>query len=347
MTSLSAMECLASPQAACVASPNVFVPFAMLVLLVVAGFMAWQRDVTAFRRARRRAALAAAFVLVPALLAIGGFFVFDPDAVYGTETSAASQTGWVAAVSLAGAGAALALGVLAMALGGRIAKWMNFEAGGRAKSRRATGLIIAIDGPAASGKGTLAKRIAQHFSLPCLDTGLLYRAVARDVIEAGHHLTDTAAAVAAAKGLNAATLDDPALRGPVAGDAASIVARIAEVRAALLDYQRRFAAQPGGAVLDGRDIGTVVCPNARIKIYVTATAEERARRRHIEHTERGETIDYDVVLSDIRRRDARDSGRDIAPMAPATDALRLDTTTLNANEAFRAALALIETALKR
>ncbi|MGQ0455438.1 MAG: (d)CMP kinase [Hyphomicrobium sp.] len=208
-------------------------------------------------------------------------------------------------------------------------------------------LVIAIDGPAASGKGTLAKRIADHYRLPCLDTGLLYRAVARDVAARGAALEDAEAAVAAARALDASTLDDPKLRGPAAGDAASIVARIAPVRAALLDYQRAFAAKLGGAVLDGRDIGTVVCPNADIKIFVTATAEERARRRHLEHRARGDDISYDTVLADIRRRDARDTSRDIAPLEAAADALRLDTTDLDADQALKAALAMIEARAKR
>ncbi|MEQ1651334.1 MAG: (d)CMP kinase [Hyphomicrobium sp.] len=204
------------------------------------------------------------------------------------------------------------------------------------------GLIIAIDGPAASGKGTLAKRIASHLCLPVLDTGLLYRAVARDVVAGGAMLDDAKAAVAAAWSLNAATLDDANLRGPAAGDAASIVAKMPRVRLALLDYQRDFANQPGGAVLDGRDIGTVICPDADIKIFVTATPEERARRRHLEHQARGEPITYDVVLADIRRRDERDSGRDVAPLEAASDAITLDTTTLDADAAFAAALQVIE-----
>ena len=202
-------------------------------------------------------------------------------------------------------------------------------------------MIIAIDGPAASGKGTLAKRIGQHFGLPVLDTGLLYRAVARDVLKSGKPLDDAYAAVAAAWQLDPATLDDPKLRGPAAGDAASIVAKMPKVRSALLDYQRDFARQPGGAVLDGRDIGTVICPDAEIKIYVIATAEERARRRHLEHKGRGEDMTYDVILADIRRRDERDSGRDVAPLEAAHDAVTLDTTHLNADSAFAAALAVI------
>lgn len=202
-------------------------------------------------------------------------------------------------------------------------------------------MIIAIDGPAASGKGTLAKRIAQQFGLPCLDTGLLYRAVARDVVAKGGTLDDAAAAVAAAWCLDPETLDDPHLRGPAAGDAASLVAKMPRVRLALLDYQREFAGSPGGAVLDGRDIGTVICPDADIKIFVTATPEERARRRHLEHQGRGEAISFDSILADIVRRDARDSGRDIAPLEAAVDAVTLDTTHLNADAAFAAALDII------
>lgn len=206
-------------------------------------------------------------------------------------------------------------------------------------------LIIAIDGPAASGKGTLARRIAAHFGLPWLDTGLLYRAVARDVLANGGVLEDVVAAEAAARSVVAETLGDPGLRGPRAGDAASIVAKIPEVRAALLDYQRAFAGQESGAVLDGRDIGTVVCPGAHVKIFVTASDEARARRRFLEHLGRGEDISYDELLTDIRRRDARDSGRSAAPMLAARDALHLDTTELDADQAFDAVLTLIRTKL--
>jgi CMP/dCMP kinase len=203
-------------------------------------------------------------------------------------------------------------------------------------------LIIAIDGPAASGKGTLAKRIAIHFGLPWLDTGLLYRAVARDVLGRGGALEDVASAEAAARAVAAETLADPALRGPRAGEAASLVAKIPEVRAALLDYQRAFAEQAGGAVLDGRDIGTVVCPLAHVKIFVTASDEARAKRRFLEHKNRGEHVTYEDLLADIRLRDARDSSRSAAPMLAARDALHLDTTELDADQAFDAALRLIE-----
>jgi CMP/dCMP kinase len=206
-------------------------------------------------------------------------------------------------------------------------------------------LIIAIDGPAASGKGTLARRIAGHFGLAWLDTGLLYRAVARDVLANGGNLDDVMAAEAAARSVVAQSLADPALRGPRAGDAASMVAKIPEVRAALLDYQRAFALQDRGAVLDGRDIGTVVCPSARVKIFVTASDEARALRRFLEHQMRGEAVTYDDLLTDIRRRDARDSSRAAAPMLAASDALHLDTTQLDPDQAFDAAMKLIETRL--
>jgi cytidylate kinase len=202
-------------------------------------------------------------------------------------------------------------------------------------------IIIAIDGPAASGKGTLAKRIAQHFGFHCLDTGLLYRAVARDVCKQAFRLDDRWAAVAAARGLDVATLDDLGLRGGAAGDKASIVAKIPEVRAALLDYQRAFARRKPGAVVDGRDIGTVVCPDAEVKIFVTATPEVRAKRRLLELEARGEPATYDGVLAVIRDRDARDAGRASAPMRPADDAILLDTTDLDIEAAFDAAVGSI------
>jgi CMP/dCMP kinase len=203
-------------------------------------------------------------------------------------------------------------------------------------------MIIAIDGPAASGKGTLAKRVGEHFSLPVLDTGLLYRAVARDLAVRGFKLDDARAAVAIARSLDTAHLDDPALRGAKAGDAASVIARLPEVRQALLAFQRAFAAQQPGAVLDGRDIGTVICPGAHVKIFVTATPEVRARRRFTEIEARGEPVTYDQVLADIIARDARDQGRDVAPMVRAPDAHLLDTTALGIDDVFRAAVAMIK-----
>lgn len=203
-------------------------------------------------------------------------------------------------------------------------------------------MIIAIDGPAASGKGTLAKRIADALGFHCLDTGLLYRAAARDVLAHGFKLEDTWAATAVAKALDPATFDDPALRGAAAGDRASVVAKIPEVRAALLAFQRAFALRPPGAVLDGRDIGTVVCPDAPIKIFVTATPEERARRRFLELQSKGEAVGYETVLTDIRARDARDMGRSTAPLALARDATVLDTTVLDADAAFQRAMAIVQ-----
>lgn len=206
--------------------------------------------------------------------------------------------------------------------------------------------VIAIDGPAASGKGTVAKKLAEHLGLPYLDTGLLYRAVARDVEARGGQLEDIAASVVAAQSIDAQTLCDPALRGPLAGDKASIIAKIPAVRAALLEYQRNFAQSgAGGAVLDGRDIGTVVCPDAHIKIFVTASDEARAQRRYLEHQGRGEHIAYEVVLEDLRRRDARDRDRSVAPLEAASDALHLDTTKLDADAAFAAVLELVATRL--
>jgi CMP/dCMP kinase len=202
-------------------------------------------------------------------------------------------------------------------------------------------MIIAIDGPAASGKGTLAKRIAAHLGLAHLDTGLLYRAVARDVRAKGGALDDPETAAAAARALDPGTLDDPGLRAAGLGEAASIVAGIAPVRAALLQFQRDFARRPPGAVLDGRDIGTVVCPHADIKIYVTAAPEVRARRRHVEKAGRGETATYEDVLEDIRRRDQRDASRNAAPMQQAPDAFLLDTTNLDIEAAFNTAVGVI------
>jgi cytidylate kinase len=207
--------------------------------------------------------------------------------------------------------------------------------------------LIAIDGPAASGKGTLAKLIAASWGLPCLDTGLLYRAVARDVGVRGYRLTDAWAALAAARSLDPATLDDPGLRSAGTGEAASIVASMPQVRAALLAYQRAFASQPGGAVLDGRDIGTVVCPQADAKIYVTARPQVRAWRRFVERQAQLEPVTFDAVLADIERRDARDAGRESAPMRPAPDADLLETSDLDIEAAFEAAVGLIKRKIGR
>jgi CMP/dCMP kinase len=203
-------------------------------------------------------------------------------------------------------------------------------------------MIIAIDGPAASGKGTLARRLAEHFGLPYLDTGLLYRAVARDVALAGSPLEDPAAAAAAAKALDPKSLDDADLRGAGAGDRASVVAKIPEVRAALLEMQRSFAHTPPGAVLDGRDIATVVCPDADVKIFVTASPEVRARRRFLELEDRGENVSFEEILAGVVARDARDMGRSDAPMKQAPDASLLDTSDLSIESAFDAAVGLIK-----
>ncbi len=203
-------------------------------------------------------------------------------------------------------------------------------------------MIIAIDGTAAAGKSTIARRIAQHYSLPHLDTGSLYRAVARDVIAAGHALTDVKAAAGAARRLDPATLPDPNLRLKGNGEAASIVAAFPEVRAELLAFQRSFAANPGGAVIEGRDIGTVVCPDAEAKIFVTASPHARARRRYIELKGYGVETTEAAVLAEIVERDRRDRERPVSPLRPAEDALLLDTTELDIEKAFAAALELID-----
>jgi len=205
-------------------------------------------------------------------------------------------------------------------------------------------MIIAIDGPAASGKGTLGKKLAAHYSLRHLDTGLIYRAVGKALLDTSCRTDDAAAAVAAAKALDPASFDEAALKAPAVGEAASVVSTIPEVRAALIAFQRDFAAQPPGAVLDGRDIGTVICPGADVKIYVTATAEARARRRAIEYRAQGRDIDATAVLADILKRDERDSRRAIAPLRQAPDAHLLDTTHLDIDAAIRAAIDIVEAA---
>ncbi len=205
-------------------------------------------------------------------------------------------------------------------------------------------MIIAIDGPAASGKGTLGKKLAQHFGLRHLDTGLLYRTVARALIDAGEKLDDRDAAVAAARAIDPARLNEGRLKARGMAEAASIVSAIPEVRAALVDLQRSFAAAPPGAVLDGRDIGTVICPDADVKIFVDAAPEVRAGRRAVELRRKGENVDEAAILADIVRRDARDRGRAVAPLAPAADAHLLDTTHLDIDAAFRAAVAIVEAA---
>jgi CMP/dCMP kinase len=202
-------------------------------------------------------------------------------------------------------------------------------------------MIIAIDGPAASGKGTLARRLAAHFGLPHLDTGLLYRATALSLRDSGKGTHDVEAAIEAARALALTDFDEPRLRSRTLGEAASLVAAIPAVRTALLETQRRFAGRAQGAVLDGRDIGTVVCPDADVKIFVTASPETRAGRRARELWERGETVSYEAILDDILRRDARDTGRNAAPLKAAVDAAILDTTDLGVNDAFQAALEIV------
>lgn len=203
-------------------------------------------------------------------------------------------------------------------------------------------MIIAIDGPAASGKGTLARRLAAHFGYHHLDTGLLYRGVAASLLDAGVPLTDSSAAEEAARLLEADRLDAERLRTAALSEAASVVAAYPAVRQALLELQRQFARRLPGAVLDGRDIGSVVCPEASRKLFITATAEERARRRALELQGRGEAVRYETVLADIRRRDERDSGRAAAPLVKADDAILLDTTNLDIEAALRAAIETIE-----
>lgn len=200
--------------------------------------------------------------------------------------------------------------------------------------------VIAIDGTAASGKGTMAKRLAAHLDYAYLDTGLLYRRVALTLLEKKILPTDTEAAVQAARELDPATLGDPALRGADAGRDSSVVAAIPEVRKALHDFQREFPAKSGkrGAILDGRDIGTVIFPEAPIKFFVDAKIEVRAERRHKELAGRGEALPYEKVLEDMKIRDARDSGRDFRPMKIAEEAIIIDTTSMGPDAVFEEAL---------
>lgn len=211
-----------------------------------------------------------------------------------------------------------------------------------------TRFVIAVDGPAASGKGSLATRLGAHYGLPVLDTGLLYRAVGMGVLDRGGSPDDAAEAEAVARALDASHLSDTGrLTSREAGEAASRAAGHPGVRAALLDFQRAFANQPGGAVLDGRDIGTVIAPDAPAKLFVTATPEMRARRRWLQLTTRGETIAFEDMLADILRRDERDAGRGAAPMRQAADAVLLDTTEMDIEAAFDAARRIVEAARAR
>ncbi len=202
-------------------------------------------------------------------------------------------------------------------------------------------MIIAIDGPAAAGKGTLARLIADHFEYHYLDTGSLYRGVGLAVLKSGGDPANETDALKSAKNLKLEDLADCDLRTATAGQTASIVAQIPAVRAEILQFQRRFAQQQPGAVLDGRDIGTVVCPDADVKLFVTASDEERARRRFAELVARKEPCDFDKVLADLQERDKRDRERPIAPLKPAADAHLLDTSKLDIDAAFRAAIDII------
>ena len=208
-------------------------------------------------------------------------------------------------------------------------------------------MIIAIDGPAASGKGTIGKRLAAHYGLRHLDTGLLYRAVAKAVLDSGAKPDDMQAAIAAAKALDPSRFDEAALKSAAVGEAASYVSAIPEVRAALVAYQRSFASSAPGAVLDGRDIGTVICPDADVKIFVTAAPEVRAKRRAAEYRAAGKQGDEATVLADIRKRDERDSLRSTSPLKQADDAVLLDTTNLDVEGSVAAAIAIVERAKKR
>jgi cytidylate kinase len=203
-------------------------------------------------------------------------------------------------------------------------------------------LLIAVDGPAASGKGTIARALATYFGLPHMDTGLLYRAVALSLFRFGGDVSSEFEAVRACHEIDKIDPSDDELRSEVVGSIASRVSAYAGVRAALLDKQRSFAAQPGGAVLDGRDIGTVVAPDATVKFYVTASAEVRARRRLAELEARGIPTHFDEVLRDIQTRDQRDSGRDAAPLAMADDAILLDTSGLDVDQAINEAIRLVD-----
>jgi cytidylate kinase len=203
-------------------------------------------------------------------------------------------------------------------------------------------MIIAIDGPAASGKGTLGKRLARHYGYRHLDTGIIYRAVAKALLDAGADLGDEVFAVAAALELDPEKFGDPVLKTQAVGEAASVVSAIPRVRQALVNFQRRFAENPPGAVLDGRDIGTVICPYADVKIFVVADAKVRARRRTLEARARGEDADEAAVLADILRRDERDLNRAVAPLKAAADAYLLDNSDLDIEGGVRAAIDIVE-----
>ena len=206
-------------------------------------------------------------------------------------------------------------------------------------------MIIAIDGPAASGKGTLGKLLARHYGYRHLDTGVIYRAVAKALLDHGFDLTDEARAVAAAMALDPEDFGNPELKTHRIGEAASVVSAIPAVRDALVNFQRQFAVDPPGAVLDGRDIGTVICPHADVKIFVVADPQVRAQRRTLEARARGEAADEAAVLADILKRDERDRNRAAAPLKAAADARILDNSNLDVEASVRAAIAIVETVL--
>lgn len=208
-------------------------------------------------------------------------------------------------------------------------------------------MVIAVDGPAAAGKGTLSRRLAEHYGLNHLDTGLTYRATAKTLLDRDLPLDDEDLAAETARGLDLSNLDRSVLSAHEIGEAASKVAVMPKVRRALVEAQRGFAAAAPGAVLDGRDIGTVVCPDALIKFYVTASPEVRARRRYDEITCNGGTADLASILADIEKRDARDTERADSPLRPAADAHLLDTTEMGIEAAFAAARHLVDAALER
>ena len=203
-------------------------------------------------------------------------------------------------------------------------------------------MIIAIDGPAASGKGTLGKRLAAHYRYRHLDTGVIYRAVAKSMLDAGADLTDEMLAVSAAMELDPEKFGHPALKTQRIGEAASVVSAIPAVRSVLISFQRHFAGEPPGAVLDGRDIGTVICPQADVKIFVVADPYIRARRRTLEARARGEEADEALVLADILKRDERDRNRAVAPLKAADDAVLLDNSHLDIESGVRAAIDIVE-----
>ena len=336
-TFVTFMECVNSPSVACLTAPSSLALYGLTLLTALFGWWQATQDATRFNHFFGKLLVAALGLLLTSAIAAGAFFMFNPDAPLGVEAGPLKNWAWMAVILAFGLGLLLLAAAFGFGISGMLARAL-----GKTPRLGRPSIVIAIDGPAASGKGTLARRIADHFRIPCLDTGLLYRAVARDVIARGGNLDHAVTAVACANALDPATFNDAALRGPEAGDAASVVAKIPEVRAALLDYQRNFARAKFGAVLDGRDIGTVVCPDADVKIYVTATPEERARSRHKELEARGDKVEFETVLDDIHRRDGRDMGRNIAPLWPANDAITLDTSELNADQAFAEALRIID-----